>query len=251
MNRHPSLRSFASGLALALAAGTGWAQAAKPMPPVEPKLVSGPPSLMGKTVEELHKTMELLSADKKQPDFTSEKLNPVGGSLLLPRGWLLYEQHNSRSYVWMATMAPPNMESRGEARMRLMLQPQMLKTERRKPSIYTAAQVQELVKANPDIKACEPAQVGPWVKVCYEYDQVIDGNTPEKFRVRASMYYSDAMDLFAMTMFSTPADKWTKYAGIMAKMDQLEFFDAQKAAQPKAAEKPADKSTKEKSATKK
>lgn len=262
MRLNSTLLHLTVGLLSSLAAGAACAQQAQQPQaaanPTAPKLVTGPTGLLGKSVDELQKSMEQLSADKTKPDFTPEKLKPVGGTLSLPRGWLLYEQHNERSYIWMATMPPPNQQSRGEARFRIMLQPQMLKTEKRKPSIHTATQVQELVKAHPDIKACEPTRVGPWVKVCYEYEYGQaqgDETTPTKFHVRASLYYSDALDLFAMTMFSTPADKWTKYADIMAKMDQLEFFDVSAAAQgktaDKAADKPADKTAKDKPAAKK
>lgn len=192
------------------------------LPPL--KLVAGSQAAPTASVAQRHKVMEALRLDTRQPEFSPVKLEPVGGVIDLPRGWLLYEQHSASGYRWMVSMAPPSERERGEARMTLLLIPQVSKLEKMKPSVLAASQVVELTQGHPELKACQPVRQGIFVKVCYDVELEADSVFVPKYRAMVSMYYSDESDLFAMTIFSAPPAKFGDYQSIRERLDKVEFF---------------------------
>lgn len=198
------------------------------LPPL--KLVAGSKAAATATVAQRYKVMEALRQDTRQPEFSSVKLDPVGGTIDLPRGWLLYEQHSASGYRWTVSMAPPSERERGEARMTLLLIPQVSKLQKMKPSVLAASQVAELTQGHPELKACQPVRQGIFVKVCYDVELEADSVFVPKYQATVSMYYSDESDLFAMTIFSAPPAKFKDYLSIKERLDKVEFFGTTPAA---------------------
>jgi hypothetical protein len=161
----------------------------------------------------------------KAADATWMSLDPVGGAIPVPKGWVIKEQHEDAMYAW--TIRDPKLDVDGAwaAREKVVLMPGVSKSEKKRASAWATAQVSLIQRGKQGVRSCGSTTVGPFTRICVDFEnQWGDAKSPV-YLVRSMFYYADSMDLAAMASFSVQKSMVEKFVPAMSAMEQLQFFD--------------------------
>lgn len=171
-----------------------------------------------------HAGAELLGPGNQKPPmgFSVAVLEPLGGRILVPMGWELRERHSQETALgWQVIRKRDGVETAPAFHVRV--EPFIFRSSGVRAS--TAAidgLAQRKLSADRIISECPGRPVGLFQRICLEMTERSPSGKSSRFLY--SVFYSDSLDMMAMTVAVAHEDQWESALPLFNQMGNVELL---------------------------
>lgn len=183
-----------------------------------------------------------LPGEEKDPEtpmeFVTQELNPTGGEIERPKDWHYKEGHRESTFMW--TLAKENQDDGTYTTgVRIQMFAGVTKATSLTPKEFVEQFVEKKRKTEgvQVVEMCDPQDEGKFKRICLE---IVEG----PYHILYSLFWSNDMDMVAITIAGTSKELWHVYAPTFDRMNKFKLIDIKKLEENAKAEEKNDKAKK-------
>ncbi|MEL6105230.1 MAG: hypothetical protein AAFU85_04305 [Planctomycetota bacterium] len=173
------------------------------------------------------------NAETFVPDgFVLQSLNPLGGSIPRPTDWHYAEAHRKRQLTWTLSKEPSQSGYVTGVKIQLFIGVQEL--TKQTPQAFLEKFLESKAKTAKVISRRDPIKQGKFTRVGLETEEPQSDKSKPPFRILYSCFWSNDMDMGAITISGTTTDLWDEYEKTFNVMSKMTIVDLEKAKRDRA-----------------